>query len=265
MKLTLSLFACITSFLILNSCESESSIAQKTKEQILVLGNSSEPSGLDPQAVTGVIESNIIRGLFEGLCMDHPSDPNKHSPGAAASWSSNAESTEWIFNLHKDGKWSDGTPVTSHDFVFAYNRILHPKFGAKYSSMLYFVKGAEDYNKDQRHKYLLKNLEAWERIKDENYNGDPDLDEGKFFQVFFTDLTDEEKRYDIKAKGLNKISIEQLEAINEDRSLLNWSDEISKDDQNLILNTYISNYGKDLWSEANVGVVAADDLSLIHI
>ena len=141
MKLTLSLLACITSLLVLNSCESKSSIAQKTEDGILVLGNGAEPQGLDPQAVSGVIESNIIRGLFEGLCMDHPTDPNKHSPGAAASWSSNADSTEWTFNLHKNGKWSDGEPLTSHDFVFAYNRILNPDFGASYAWMLYYIKG----------------------------------------------------------------------------------------------------------------------------
>jgi len=194
--------------------------------------------------------------------MDDPTDPNKHSPGAAASWSSNPESTEWTFNLHKDGKWSDGTPLTTHDFVFAYNRILHPEFGAKYSSMLYFIKGAEDYNKNQRHKFLLKPLSAWDRIKNENYNGDSELDEGKHFRVFFVDLSDEDKRYDIKAKGLNKLSLEQLEAINADRSLFNWSDELSSDDQTLILNTYIQNNGKDLWNMANVGVTAADDHTL---
>lgn len=262
MKLTRNIFTCIASLIVFNSCDSKNSITQKTEEKILVLGNGSEPSGLDPHTVTGVIESNIIRGLFEGLCMDHPSDPNKHSPGAAVSWSSSTDFTEWTFNLQKDGKWSDGAPLTSHDFVFAYNRILHPKFGAKYASMLYFIKGAEDYNKNKRHKYLLENLAIWDEIKDENYDGDSELDEGKHFRTFFVDLSDEDKRYDIKAKGLNKLSLEQLKGINADRSLFNWSEGLSTENQTLILNAYISNDGKDLWEKANMGVVAIDDYTL---
>ena len=262
MKLTLSLIASAASLITFNSCDSKSSVDQKTEEKILVIGNSSEPSGLDPQTVTGVIESNIIRGLFEGLCMDDPTDPNKHSPGAAASWSSNAEFTEWTFNLHKGGKWSDGTPLTTHDFLFAYNRLLHPKFGAKYSSMLYFIRGAEDYNKNKRHKFLLMNLPEWERIKDENYDGNSDLDDEKYLREFFVDLEAHEKRYDLSAKGLNHLTLEQYEAINRDRSLFNWSDELSFDDQTLILSTYIQNEGKDLWNIANVGIRAEDDYTL---
>jgi len=161
--------------MVFTSCENESAIEQYTEDKILVIGNNAEPQGLDPQNVTGVTESNIIRSLFEGLCMEHPSNPNKSNPGAAKSWTSDSSSMEWVFNLHKDGKWSDGTPLTAQDFIFAYHRILHPTFGAKYSSMLYFIKGAEDYNKDQRQKYLLKPLEAWSRIKEENYNGDSEL------------------------------------------------------------------------------------------
>ena len=118
-----------------------------TEKNVLILGNSGEPAALDPQVVTGVIESNIIRALFEGLCSQHPSKDGKHLPGAAASWTHNSNFTVWTFKLQPDGKWSDGTPLTTDDFVFAYERILHPKFGAKYASMLYYIKGAEDFNK----------------------------------------------------------------------------------------------------------------------
>ena len=42
---------------------------------------------------------------------------------------------------------SDGAPVTAHDFVFAYNRLLHPDFAGPYAEMLYFLEGAEAFNK----------------------------------------------------------------------------------------------------------------------
>ncbi len=117
------------------------------KEGILLLGNGNEPKALDPHLVSGVIESNLLRSLFEGLCIEHPSDDSASLPGAAQSWSANADFTEWIFTLQPNGKWSDGKPVTAHDFVFAYNRILHPEFPSGYADMLYFIKNAEQFHK----------------------------------------------------------------------------------------------------------------------
>ncbi len=38
-------------------------------------------------------------------------------PGAALSWISNPEATEWTFKLDPNLMWSDGTPVTADDYV----------------------------------------------------------------------------------------------------------------------------------------------------
>ena len=94
--------------LALIGCKGEPPIDSYTEKKILVLGNSTEPQGLDPQIVTGVIESNIIRALFEGLCVEHPSKQGVHLPGVAEAWQANDDFTEWTFYLRKDGKWSDG-------------------------------------------------------------------------------------------------------------------------------------------------------------
>lgn len=52
--------------------------------------------------------------------------------------------------LRKDAVWSDGTPLTAHDFVYAYHRLLHPEFGGRYADMLYPLKNAEAYNRNFR-------------------------------------------------------------------------------------------------------------------
>lgn len=135
--------------LLIASCENRTSVEKATEAGILVIGNSNEPKGLDLHLVSGVLESNIIRALFEGLCVEHPSEDGIALPGAAASWSANDDFTVWTFKLQPEGQWSDGVPVTAHDFVFSYQRMLHPKIPAKYSDMLYFIKGAEDYNKER--------------------------------------------------------------------------------------------------------------------
>ena len=132
---------------LMSSCQQEAPVDKYTKEKVLLIGNSTEPQALDPQIVTGVVESNIITALFEGLCVQHPSQEGIHLPGAAASWESNSDFTEWTFHLQPNGKWSDGTPITTADFLFSYERILTPDMAAKYASVLYYIKGAEDFNK----------------------------------------------------------------------------------------------------------------------
>ncbi len=133
--------------LILVSCQKETQVERANREGILLVGNSAEPKALDHQLVTGVVESKIIGALFEGLVGDDPEKDDAAPPGAAASWQHNEDMTEWVFQLQAEGKWSDGAPVTAHDFVFAYNRLLHPDFAGPYAEMLYFIENAEAYNK----------------------------------------------------------------------------------------------------------------------
>ncbi len=137
------------SSLFLASCQKETQVERANREGILLVGNAAEPKALDHQLVTGVPESKIISALFEGLVADDPENDDAAPPGAAASWEHNEDMTEWVFHLQPEGKWSDGQPVTAEDFVFAYNRLLHPDFAGPYAEMLYFLENAEDYNKGE--------------------------------------------------------------------------------------------------------------------
>lgn len=133
--------------LLLNSCQKESQVDKATREGILLVGNSNEPKGLDPHIVSGVIEANILRALFEGLIAPDPSDDGASPGGSALEVTPDASATVWTAKLRPNGKWSDGMPVTAHDYAFSYERMLTPELGAKYSEMLYFMVGAEDFNK----------------------------------------------------------------------------------------------------------------------
>lgn len=112
---------------------------------ILLAGNGSEPATLDPQLASGTPEHLIFHSLFEGLIAPAPENPDGDAPGAAVSWS--AENfTVWTFKLQPQGKWSDGTPLTAADFLYAYQRILTAQLGADYASMLYPMLNAEEYH-----------------------------------------------------------------------------------------------------------------------
>jgi len=132
---------------LLCSCQKESQVDKATREGILLVGNSNEPKGLDPHIVSGVIEANILRALFEGLIASDPASDSATPGGAALEVTPDATATVWTAKLRPDGKWSDGVPVTAQDFAFAYQRMLTPELGAKYAEMLYFMVGAEDFNK----------------------------------------------------------------------------------------------------------------------
>jgi len=145
----LAALAATVALLALPGCDERSMVERATDRGILLLGNSNEPKGLDPHLVTGVLESNILDALFEGLCARHPSEDGTSLPGAAVRWEADDDFTTWTFHLRPGATWSDGHPVTAHDFAFAYRRILSPKLAAQYAGLLYAIDGAEAYNRGE--------------------------------------------------------------------------------------------------------------------
>jgi oligopeptide transport system substrate-binding protein len=135
--------------LALAACSRESEVERANREGVLLFGNGAEPKSLDFQLVSGVPESHIVSALMEGLVADDPVSDDAFPPGAAESWEHNEDMTEWTFHLRPAGKWSDGVPLTAHDYVFSFHRMLHPDFSAPYVEMLYFIDRAEAYNKGE--------------------------------------------------------------------------------------------------------------------
>ncbi len=107
-------------------------------------GNSADPESLDPHKTSTVYEAHILRDLFEGLVMQDK-DANL-IPGAAESWTVSDDGTVYTFKLRDGAVWSDGSPVTADDFVYAFRRLEDPATGAEYASMLYVVKNGEAVN-----------------------------------------------------------------------------------------------------------------------
>jgi oligopeptide transport system substrate-binding protein len=106
---------------------------------VLNRGNGAEPKSLDPDFVDLIPESNILGDLLMGLTTF---DAGAHPiPGAATRWTVSPDGKTWTFHL-RPHLWSDGTPVTAHDFVFAWQRLLNPKTGAYYAYNLWVIRNA---------------------------------------------------------------------------------------------------------------------------
>ena len=103
-------------------------------------GNGAEPDALDPHKASGNWENNIIGDMFIGLMTDAPDA--SATPGAAESYAVSADGLVYTFKL-RDHVWSDGKPVTAHDYVFSFRRMADPRTAAQYVSILYPVKNME--------------------------------------------------------------------------------------------------------------------------
>lgn len=62
---------------------------------------------------------------------------------AAESYEVNDDSTVWTFHLREDALWSDGSPVTSADFLNTITRALDPASGSGYANYLFPIENAE--------------------------------------------------------------------------------------------------------------------------
>ena len=90
-----------------------------------------EHSSIDPQIVEDVSGSDIIRDLFEGL-LNQDAD-GVLVPGVAESFEANENKDVYTFHLRNNAKWSNGDPVTAHDFVYAWQRAVDPATASPYS------------------------------------------------------------------------------------------------------------------------------------
>ena len=60
-------------------------------------------------------------------------------PALASSWESNADATQWTFNIREGVTHSDGTPLTAADVVHSAQRHLDPETGSRFRTQLEIV------------------------------------------------------------------------------------------------------------------------------
>ena len=108
----------------------------------VVWNGGSEAKTWDPNISDEDFSDQLSVQLFEGLTTRSPEGA---LPGVAETWESTPDSKNWTFHLRKDAKWSDGSPVTAHDFVYAWLRSCDPKSASNSSTAVTdYVVGAKE-------------------------------------------------------------------------------------------------------------------------
>jgi oligopeptide transport system substrate-binding protein len=110
------------------------------KDQVVRLPES-EPIYFDPGVSFGFKGLEQLQNLFEGLVYVDQRDGTLQM-GLAETMTPNADDTEYAFTLRDGLVWSDGTPLTAHDFEWSWKRVLDPETKSAYTSAMYPVKGA---------------------------------------------------------------------------------------------------------------------------
>ncbi|MFO0791873.1 MAG: peptide ABC transporter substrate-binding protein [Pirellulales bacterium] len=107
--------------------------------------NETEVKSLDWAAVTGIPEHRIIGNIFEGLTrLD--AKTLEPLPGAAERWEVSEDKTTYTFQLRKNGRWSNGEPVTAEDFLYSMRRFLDPQTAAEYAYQAWYLTNAHRYS-----------------------------------------------------------------------------------------------------------------------
>ncbi len=121
--------------------------SQQTHEtqilRIAVHGN--EPS-LDPRIAKGDQSYIILKMLFEGLTRIGPD--GKPSLAIAESYEVSPDFKTYTFYL-RESKWSNGAPITAHDFEYSWKKGLHPQAGSIDSQTFSLIKNARKAKANQ--------------------------------------------------------------------------------------------------------------------
>ena len=124
----------------LSGCVTADPSAQAGEKGITV-AISSDTGTMDPAgsiALTYLAYS--VSALDELLTYDESGEIEYR---AAESYEVNDDSTVWTFHLREDALWSDGSPVTSADFMNTITRALDPASGSGYANYLFPIENAE--------------------------------------------------------------------------------------------------------------------------
>lgn len=116
------------------------------KEQVLNLVGYDFKT-LDPSLVSDSESSTSLTNVYEGL-MKEVDENGKATVKEAGceKYELSDDKLTYTFHLRKDAKWTDGKPVTADQYVYSWKRLINPKTGSDYMTLLaeLNVKGAQD-------------------------------------------------------------------------------------------------------------------------
>jgi len=113
-------------------------------KQILTYNLGSEPKTIDPGRAAGQPDLTVVNAIMEGLTRYNLE--GELEPAMAGSWEISSDGTTYLFYIRDEASWSNGEPVTAHDFEYAWKRVLDPQYASNYAYQLYYLVNGPEYN-----------------------------------------------------------------------------------------------------------------------
>ena len=131
--------------LSLTGCKRGGASAHVSKgaKQEISINITTEPQTLDPRKIRALNDGNVVRMLMEGLT--RPDQHGATTLAAAKKVDISPDQKTYTFTL-KESQWSNGDPVTSYDFAYAWKKSLTPTFISPNANLLYVIKNAREAN-----------------------------------------------------------------------------------------------------------------------
>lgn len=122
----------------------------KAEEQVLNFINGDYIPSMDPSKVTDEYGFQFVGATMEGLY--RLGEDGEIKEGIAKGEPEVSEDgLTWTFKLREDAKWSNGDPVTAHDFVYSWQRAVKPETKSEYGPymMAGVIKNADEISKGE--------------------------------------------------------------------------------------------------------------------
>src|SRR5215472_2680830 len=98
-----------------------------TTNHVLVVDKSFDMKTADPQREFELSGGILAKALYSTLLTFKGADSATPVPEVASSYTASSDAKTFTFKLRTDIKFSDGTPLTSADVLFSFNRLINIK------------------------------------------------------------------------------------------------------------------------------------------
>jgi len=151
-KLWLAAVAGLMLSVVMTACSGDDSTAEDgetSNEQVLRLVNGDTIPTMDSALATDEYAFQFLGATKEGLY--RLGENGEITEGIAIDHEESDDALTWTFHLRDDAVWSNGDPVTAHDFVYSWQRAVDPATGSEYGPYMMegVIKNAEAISKGE--------------------------------------------------------------------------------------------------------------------
>ncbi|RIK36032.1 MAG: hypothetical protein DCC55_28510, partial [Chloroflexi bacterium] len=103
----------------------------------------SDAVSFHPYTTTDTASSSYYGSVYAGGLLRLDENTLEYIPNMAESYTISEDGLTFTFKLREDIYWSDGEPLTAHDFKWTYDQVKNPDNGYPYLSQLDFITSYE--------------------------------------------------------------------------------------------------------------------------